>query len=159
MMFLGGFSNRWILWWCLVCRIFIKGSLGINICKRKRRQWDWAEGEVEPKWPIRVLLIWAKLFVEGRQWNWAEGKCKPKWPIRVVQSWAKVAEADIPPGSVLGSITPVQAALQLEPPLLPWRYNWESFSRVLPQGRLEEPWWEIRPVLHWLLSSYVTSDT
>ena len=83
------------------------------------REWNWAEEEVEPKWPIRVLLIWAKLFVEGRQWNWAEGKCKPKWPIRVVQSWAKVAEADIPPGSVLGSITPVQAALQLEPPLLP----------------------------------------
>ena len=103
----------------MVCRIFIKGNLGINICKRKRRQWDWVEGEVEPKWPIRVLLIWAKLFVEGRQWNCARGKCKPKWLIRVILNWAKAAEADILPGSVLGSVAPVQAALQLGPPLLP----------------------------------------
>ena len=149
MMFPGGFSKRWILWWYLVCRIFIKGNLGINICKRKRRQWDWAEGEVEPKWPIRVLLIWAKLFVEGRQWNCARGKCKPKWLIRVILNWAKAAEADILPGSVLGSVAPVQAALQLGPPLLPWRCIWEAFSRVLPQGRLEEPWMraETSPVL------------
>ena len=70
--------------------MFIKGSLGINICKRKRRQWDWAEGEVEPKWPTKVVL-----------------------------NWAKVAKADISPESVLGSVAPVQAALQLGPTLLP----------------------------------------
>ena len=96
-----------------------------------------------------MLLIWAKVFVEGRQWNCARGICKPKWPIRVFLNWAKVAEADIPPGSILGSVSPVQAALQLGPPLLPWRCIWKGFSRFLLQGRLEEPWMraETSPVL------------
>lgn len=35
----------------------------------------------------------------------------------MVLIWAKVTEADIPPGSVLGSVDPVQAALQLGPSL------------------------------------------
>ena len=103
-----------------------------------------------------IPTVW-KLYEEGRQWNWAEGKGKPEWPIRAALNWAEAAEADILPGSVLGSAAPVQAALQLEPPLLPWRCISESFSRVLPQGRLEEPWWELRPVLQWPLSSHVTS--
>ena len=47
------------------------------------------------------------------------GNGEPKWPIIVVLNWAKVAEADILPGSILGSVAPVQAALQLKPPLLP----------------------------------------
>ena len=104
-----------------------------------------------------IPTVW-KVYEEERQWNWAEGKGKPKWPIRVVLNWAKAAEADILPGSVLGSVAPVQAALQLGPPLLPWRCIWEAFSRVLPQGRLEEPWWELRPVLLWPLASCDTSE-
>ena len=104
-----------------------------------------------------ISIVW-KVYEYGRQWNLAEGKGKPKWPIRVVLNWANEAKADIQPGSVLGLVALVQAALQLGLPLLPWRCIWEVFSRVLPQSRLEEPWWELRPVLHWPLSSCVTSE-
>ena len=88
---------------------------------------------------IHCISIMWKVYEEGRQWNRAEGKCKPKWPIRVVLNWAKVAEADLPPESVLGSVASVQAALQVGPSLLPWRCIWEGLSRVHTQGKMEEP--------------------
>ena len=59
------------------------------------------------------------LSEEGREWNWAEEEVEPKWPTKVVLNWAKVAKADISPESVLGSVASVQAALQVGPSLLP----------------------------------------
>ena len=66
---------------------------------------------------IHCISSYWKMYEEGRQWNCAEDKGEPKWPIRMVLIWAKVTEADIPPGFVSGSVDPVQTALQLGPPL------------------------------------------
>ena len=39
------------------------GPWGLHLQKggKEGRQQNWAEGEVEQKWPIRAVLIWAKV--------------------------------------------------------------------------------------------------
>lgn len=52
------FPRKWTLRGCLASGM---SALGVYTYRKEGRQQNWAEGEVEQKWPIRAVLIWAKV--------------------------------------------------------------------------------------------------